>query len=60
VTNPKYLSIEAVAAYLECSRRHIERQRSTGRFPRPDFTVGNRPRWRTTTIDKWAFGQNSK
>jgi predicted DNA-binding transcriptional regulator AlpA len=36
------------------SRRTIERERSAGRFPRPDKKVGKMPLWRPETIREWV------
>jgi len=40
------------------SRRMIERERSAGRFPAPDKTVGRVPLWRCSTIDAWLSSGN--
>ena len=42
-----------VARSLGVSRRAIERERSAGRFPKPDLTVGRMPLWRPDTIRDW-------
>ena len=41
---------------LGVSRRTIERQRSAGRFPRPDLHIGKMPLWRVETIRAWVEG----
>jgi predicted DNA-binding transcriptional regulator AlpA len=39
---------------LNCSRRIVERLRSSGRLPKPDLYVGKRsPRWKPATIRRW-------
>ena len=38
---------------LGVSRRTLERERSAGRFPKPDPTVGRMPLWRPETIREW-------
>jgi predicted DNA-binding transcriptional regulator AlpA len=35
------------------SRRLLERERSAGRFPKPDRVVGRVPLWRPETITAW-------
>lgn len=35
------------------SRRTLERERSAGRFPRPDLRMGKMPLWRPETIREW-------
>jgi hypothetical protein len=35
------------------SRRTLERERSAGRFPRPDLKIGKRPMWKPETIRAW-------
>jgi hypothetical protein len=47
------LSIDDLARILNCSRRLVERMRSAGNVPRPDFQVGRCPRWRPETIHRW-------
>ena len=44
------LRLDEVAAALGVSRRVVERERSAGRFPRPDLTVGKMPLWRVETV----------
>jgi predicted DNA-binding transcriptional regulator AlpA len=51
------LRLDEVAASLGVSRRAIERERSAGRFPRPDVILGRRmPLWRVETIKAWLEG----
>ena len=47
------LSLDDVAAWLNCSRRVIERMRSAGKVPKPDIKIGKMPRWRVETIRRW-------
>jgi len=47
------LSIDDMAGILKCSRRWLERERSAGRVPRPDFRAGKCPRWYAETIRRW-------
>ena len=55
------LRIDEVAASLGVSRRAIERERSAGRFPQADLTIGKMPLWRPETlrsfVDKHAAGR---
>jgi hypothetical protein len=48
--DPMTLRIEQVADALGVSRRAIERERSAGRFPRPDVVIGKMPIWKVETI----------
>jgi hypothetical protein len=48
------LRLDEIAAAL--SRRAIERERSAGRLPRPDRTIGRMPLWRVETIRDWLGG----
>jgi hypothetical protein len=41
---------------LGISRRALERERSAGRLPRPDLTIGRMPLWRVETIGQWLKG----
>jgi predicted DNA-binding transcriptional regulator AlpA len=41
---------------LNCSRRVVERLRSSGRLPAPDLTIGRMPRWKPATIRAWIEG----
>jgi predicted DNA-binding transcriptional regulator AlpA len=45
--------LNELAAALRVSRRTIERERSAGRFPKPDLTIGRMPLWRPETIRTW-------
>jgi predicted DNA-binding transcriptional regulator AlpA len=47
------LRLDEVAAALGVSRRAIERERSSGRFPKPDLVMGRMPLWRPDTIRDW-------
>ena len=47
------LRLDELAERLGISRRAIERERSAGRFPRPDLTIGRMPLWRPETIREW-------
>jgi predicted DNA-binding transcriptional regulator AlpA len=47
-------SIHDLAAYLNCSRRAVERMRSAGKLPRPTQHVGRMPRWSPEAIRRWA------
>jgi predicted DNA-binding transcriptional regulator AlpA len=42
-----------LARALGISRRTLERERSAGRFPPPDLTIGKAPLWRPETIARW-------
>ena len=46
--------LDELADALSVSRRTIERERSAGRFPRPDLTIGRMPLWRVETIRQWV------
>lgn len=50
------LRLNEVARMLGISRRALERERSAGRFPRPDLTIGRMPLWRPETISTWIEG----
>ena len=50
------LRLDEVARALGVSRRAIERERSAGRFPKPDLTIGRMPLWRPETIRAWIEG----
>jgi predicted DNA-binding transcriptional regulator AlpA len=47
------LRLNDVAATTGLSRRSVERERASGRFPKPDRVVGRMPLWRPETIEKW-------
>jgi hypothetical protein len=48
------LRISDLAKVINCSRREVERMRSSGRLPRADLIVGKRsPRWRAPTVLNW-------
>jgi hypothetical protein len=50
------LSLDDLAVILKCSRRWLERERSAGRVPKPDFMAGRCPRWKPETIRRWIEG----
>ena len=54
------LRLDELAAALGISRRAIERERSAGRFPKPDLTIGRMPLWRPETITRWLEGGDSR
>jgi hypothetical protein len=43
-----------VARSLGVSRRTLERERSAGRFPPPDLTIGKAPLWTRETLVRWV------
>jgi predicted DNA-binding transcriptional regulator AlpA len=47
------LRLAEIANALGVSRRALERERSAGRLPRPDLTIGRMPLWRVETIREW-------
>jgi predicted DNA-binding transcriptional regulator AlpA len=50
------LRLNEVARALGVSRRAVERERSAGRFPKPDLTIGRMPLWRVETVRAWIEG----
>ena len=50
------LRLNEVATTIGVSRRTIERERSAGRFPKPDRTIGRMPLWSPETIARWLEG----
>ena len=50
------LRLDEVAAALGVSRRTIERERSAGRFPKPDLHLGRMPLWTIATVHRWTEG----
>jgi predicted DNA-binding transcriptional regulator AlpA len=50
------LRLDEIAKALGVSRRAIERERSAGRFPPPDRTIGRMPLWRPETVRAWLEG----
>ncbi len=48
--------LDAIAKALGISRRTLERERSAGRFPPPDLSIGKMPLWRPETIRRWVEG----
>jgi hypothetical protein len=45
--------LDEVARGFGVSRRLIERERSAGRFPEPDVTIGRVPLWTRETLVSW-------
>ena len=48
--------LDGIARGLGISRRTLERERSAGRFPPPDVTIGKMPLWKPETIRRWIDG----
>jgi predicted DNA-binding transcriptional regulator AlpA len=48
--------LDELAAALGVSRRALERERSAGRFPKPDRIIGRMPLWTPETIRRWIEG----
>jgi predicted DNA-binding transcriptional regulator AlpA len=56
----RLLSINDLARIMGCSRRAVERMRSTGKLPPPTLLIGSKcPRWKPQVIRNWieAGGQ---
>ncbi len=45
--------LDELAEAFGVSRRTIERERSAGRFPKPDLKMGKMPLWRVETVRRW-------
>ena len=45
---------------LNCSRRVVERLRSSGRLPAPDLLLGRSPRWKAETVERWLNEQAAR
>jgi predicted DNA-binding transcriptional regulator AlpA len=45
--------LDELAEAFGISKRTLERERSAGRFPKPDLMFGKVPLWRPKTIDAW-------
>lgn len=41
---------------LSISLRNLTGMVSSGEFPRPDATIGSRPRWRMESVNAWIRG----
>jgi predicted DNA-binding transcriptional regulator AlpA len=50
------LRLDEIAEAVGLSRRTIERERSAGRFPPPDRTIGKVAIWSVETIRRWVEG----
>ena len=50
------LRLDDLADALGVSRRSLERERSAGRLPRADLTIGRMPLWKPETIRRWIEG----
>jgi predicted DNA-binding transcriptional regulator AlpA len=47
------LRLDELARSLGISRRTLERERSAGRFPKPDIKIGKVPLWLPERIRRW-------
>lgn len=52
--------LDDLVELLGVSRRTLERERSAGRFPRPDLQIGKAPLWKPATIQAWVDAGGSK
>jgi hypothetical protein len=52
--------LDEVAEALRVSRRHVERQLSAGRFPKPDLRLGRVSLWSVETVRGLMGGASSK
>ena len=52
VAEPTLLDVNAVAALLSCSKRHVQRLRDGGKIPRP-VKLGSLVRWPRAEIEQW-------
>jgi predicted DNA-binding transcriptional regulator AlpA len=50
------LRLDEIAEAVGISRRTIERERSAGRFPKPDRKIGKVSLWSVETIRRWVEG----
>ncbi len=50
--DPAFLDIQAVAAMLHCSPRHVTRQVKEGRMPAP-VKFGRLSRWPRAALEAW-------
>jgi hypothetical protein len=48
------LSRDDVATLLRISTRKLTGMRSSGDYPPPDFLIGSRPLWKTSTHNTWV------
>lgn len=46
------LDVQAVAALLDCSTRHVRRLADSGRMPSP-IKLGNLLRWKRSDLEHW-------
>jgi excisionase family DNA binding protein len=54
-TPPALLDVQAVAALLDCSTRHVRRLADGGKMP-PPIKLGALLRWRRADLDVWLAG----
>jgi excisionase family DNA binding protein len=52
---PALLDVNAIAALLNCSARHVRRLSEAGRAPAP-VRVGSLVRWRRAEVEQWIAG----
>lgn len=57
-----YLDVVGVARMLGVSASTLRAYRSRGQlgFPEPDITVGGRPGWKPSTIEKWNAARRGR
>lgn len=53
------IDLEDWRLILRCSRRQVEKMRATGELPPPDRSVGKRPLWLPSTVNKFLGERGS-
>ena len=47
------VSFKTICLALEVPDRTLRRHMAAGRFPKPDIRIGNRFRWKQSTVEKF-------
>lgn len=54
------MSLQAVAAALQVSKRKVADMIRAGDFPGPELYVGQNPRWTVAGVNSWVEAQKAK
>jgi predicted DNA-binding transcriptional regulator AlpA len=56
----RLVSISEVATWAGTTPKSVRFLVATGKLPRPDCRIGRRPKWRSSTIQRWLNEQSKR
>jgi hypothetical protein len=52
--HPTIVGVADIADRLNANRATVDAWRHRGLLPEPDWTIGGRPAWKWSKVEKWA------